>query len=103
MRRLRAVTSYEDPAAIFPTHLGGGIIRAHAERGLCAMLSPASDGTVPEERETGKGGGIVVLAAASASEFAAMKEELKACKEELKGCKVEIAAQKSEIAALKAV
>jgi len=43
-----------------------------------------------------------VLAAASASEFAAMKEELKACKEELKGCKVEIAAQKSEIAALKA-
>ena len=74
MRRLRAVTSYEDPAAIFPTHLGGGIIRAHAERGLCAMLSPASDGTVPEERETGKGGGIVVLAEKRLREAGAANE-----------------------------
>jgi len=68
------VTSYEDPAAIFPTHLGGGIIRAHAERGLCAMLSPASDGTVPEERETGKGGGIVVLAEKRLREAGAANE-----------------------------
>lgn len=61
LKRLQGVASYEDVAGIFPTHLSGGIIRAHAERGICAMLCP-SDGAVPAERETGKAGGIVVVA-----------------------------------------
>lgn len=64
---LQRLQEYPDPAAIFPTHLPAGVVRSHAERGLCAMLAPPEAGgaaAVPAERETGGGQGLAVLAEA---------------------------------------
>jgi hypothetical protein len=48
--------AYEDPARIFPTHLPSEVVRSHAERGLCTMLAPPSDGSLAAQRQVGVGG-----------------------------------------------
>lgn len=59
---------YVDEAAIFPTHLGSGLIRSHADRALCTMLGPNATAADIDEalhadhRETGRGLGLPALA-----------------------------------------
>ena len=53
---LREMQVYSDTAQIFPTHLSGKVVSSHAERGLCTMFAPPSDGRVAAERQTSAGG-----------------------------------------------
>eukprot|EP01047_Picozoa_sp_COSAG01_P026575 COSAG01_NODE_1717_length_9398_cov_83.738574_4_plen_516_part_00 len=52
VRMLKALRGYSDPAKIFPTHLSAGIIQAHAERGLCAMLAPPASPATNEPQDS---------------------------------------------------
>ena len=64
----RIHSEYVDEAAIFPTHLGSGLIRSHADRALSTMLGPCATSADidvalhADERETGRGLGLPALA-----------------------------------------